>query len=183
MITTETDLSPETTMQKVLELFPSAQRALFQRYHIGGCQSCGFDQGETLARLAARNGGIDVGEMIEHIRASHERDQKLLIAPAELSRQRDLHPSLRLLDIRTREEFEAARIDGAVLFSQDLMQEILGHWPRQELIVIVDHAGKQGLDAAAYFVGHGFHDVRALRGGIDAWSQEVDDNVPRYRLG
>jgi rhodanese-related sulfurtransferase len=62
------------------------------------------------------------------------------------------------------------------------MQEILGHWPRQELIVIVDHAGKQGLDAAAYFVGHGGHDVRALRGGIDAWSQEVDDNVPRYQL-
>lgn len=183
MITTETDLSPGTAMQRVLEQFPSAQRALFQRYHIGGCQSCGFDQGETLAQLAARNGGIDVGEMIEHIRASHERDQKLLIAPAELLRQRDLNPSLRLLDIRTREEFDAARIEGAVYFTQELMQEILGRWPRGELFVIVDHSGKQGLDAAAYFLGHGFQDVRALRGGIDAWSQEVDDSVPRYRLG
>ena len=62
------------------------------------------------------------------------------------------------------------------------MQEILGRWPREDLFVIVDHAGKQGLDAAAYFVGHGFQDVRALRDGIDAWSQEVDENVPRYRL-
>lgn len=182
MTTTESDLSPETTMQRVLEQYPGAQRALFQRYHIGGCQSCGFSATETLGQLAARNGAIDVAEMIEHIRTSHERDQKLLIAPKELAQLRGSNPSVRLLDIRTREEFEAARIDGAVLFSQDLMQEILGRWPRADLFVIVDHAGKQGLDAAAYFVGHGFQEVRALRGGIDAWSQEVDDNVPRYRL-
>lgn len=182
MTTTESDLSPETTMQRVLEQYPGAQRALFQRYHIGGCQSCGFSQTETLGQLAARNGAIDVAEMLEHIRTSHERDQKLLIAPKELAQLRGSNPSVRLLDIRTREEFEAARIDGAVLFSQDLMQEILGRWPRNDLFVIVDHAGKQGLDAAAYFVGHGFQEVRALRGGIDAWSQEVDDNVPRYRL-
>ena len=125
-------------MQRVLEQYPGAQRALFQRYHIGGCQSCGFSQTETLGQLAARNGAIDVSEMIEHIRASHERDQTLLIAPRELAQLRGSNPEIRLLDIRTREEFEAARIDGAVLFSQDLMQEILGRWPREDLFVIVD---------------------------------------------
>jgi rhodanese-related sulfurtransferase len=156
---------------------------LFQRYHIGGCRSCGFSPTETLAELAERNGGLDVGEMIDHIRASHEHDQKLLLAPAELARLREGAPALRLLDIRTREEFEAARIEGAVLFSQALMQEILGQWPKQEPFVVVDHDGKQALDAAAYFLGHGFERVRALRGGIDAWSQEVDSKVPRYRLG
>lgn len=182
MTTIESDLSPESTMQRVLALYPGAQRALFQRYHIGGCQSCGFSHGETLAQLAARNGPVDVAEMIEHIRASHERDQKLLIAPAELARLRESSPPVRLLDIRTREEREAARIEGSVLFSQELMQEILGRWPREELVVIVDHAGKQGLDAAAYFAGHGFQNVRALRGGIDAWSLEVDGAVPRYQL-
>lgn len=182
MIATETDLSPDTTMQRVLELYPGAQRALFQRYHIGGCQSCGFSADETLAELAARNARIDVGEMIEHIRSSHERDKKILITPVELARVCRSDPSLRVLDIRTREEFEAARIDGSVYFTQEMMQEILGHWPREELFVIVDHMGRQALDAAAYFVGHGFQEVRALRGGIDAWSLEVDENVPRYRL-
>ena len=38
------------------------------------------------------------------------------------------------------------------------------------------------MDAAAYFAGHGFENVRALQGGIDAWSQEVDPNLPRYEL-
>ena len=51
------------------------------------------------------------------------------------------------------------------------------------MIVIYDHSGKQGLDAAAYFLGHGFENVRCLRGGIDAWAQEVDLKMNRYRLG
>jgi rhodanese-related sulfurtransferase len=46
----------------------------------------------------------------------------------------------------------------------------------------VDHQGKQALDAAAYFLGHGLQNVRCLRGGLDAWSREVDPAVRRYRL-
>jgi rhodanese-related sulfurtransferase len=38
------------------------------------------------------------------------------------------------------------------------------------------------LDAAAYFLGHGFENVHCLRGGIDAWSQEIDQTIPRYRV-
>jgi rhodanese-related sulfurtransferase len=62
------------------------------------------------------------------------------------------------------------------------MQDILGHWPREELVVIYDHRGRQSLDAAAYFMGQGFRKVRCLRGGIDAWSRETDTSIPRYRL-
>lgn len=35
-------------MGEVLEAYPSAQRALFRRYHIGGCNSCGYAPGDTL---------------------------------------------------------------------------------------------------------------------------------------
>ena len=38
------------------------------------------------------------------------------------------------------------------------------------------------LDAAAFFQGHGFENVKSLRGGIDAWSVEVDPKLPRYHL-
>ena len=71
-----------------------------------------------------------------------------------------------------------------VIETRDMVhvQEIMARWPRTELFVIVDHEGKLALDAAAYFMGHGFENVRCLRGGIDAWSQEVDTNVPRYQL-
>jgi len=169
-------------MREVLEAFPGAQRALFRRYHIGGCSSCGFQPAETLEQLCARNNNLNTTEVIEHINSSHAQDAKMLLAPAELAQLRQQHPALRLLDVRTREEYEAVHIEGAVLMSQEMMQEILSRWPRSELFVIYDHQGKQGLDAAAYFLGHSFENVRCLRGGIDAWAQEVDLKMPRYRL-
>jgi hypothetical protein len=39
------------------------------------------------------------------------------------------------------------------------------------------------MDAAAYFMGHGLQSVRCLRGGIDAWAQEVETGMRRYKLG
>ena len=66
--------------------------------------------------------------------------------------------------------------------SQNSMQTILAEWPREGLMIIYDHVGKTSLDAAAYFQGQGFSNVRCLAGGIDAWSREVDGNIRRYRL-
>ena len=91
--------------------------------------------------------------------------------------------SIRLLDVRSREEFEAVHIEGAVLMSQPMMQEIMAEGTNSRPLVIIDHQGGQSLDAAAYFLGHGLTNVCCLRGGIDAWSQEVDPKLPRYRLG
>jgi rhodanese-related sulfurtransferase len=169
-------------MRDVLAEYPGAQRALFRKYHIGGCSSCGFQPEETLEALCARNGNLAVNEVIEHIQSSHEADLKIRITPVELAELMRRDSNLKIVDIRTREEHGAARIDGSILFTQELMQEMLGRWPREAPIVLYDHQGKKSMDAAAYFLGHGFQNVRALRGGIDAWSQEVDPKVRRYEL-
>ena len=168
-------------MADVLKVFPGAQRALFRRYHIGGCSSCGFDQNETLAQVCARNNKLDLDEVIAHIEQSHLTDQQIFLTTQELAEWRAEKVPMRLVDIRTREEFEATHIDGAILFTQELMTEMLGRWPRNELVVIYDHLGNKSMDAAAYFLGHGFTSVRALKGVIDAWA-EVDSSVRKYRL-
>lgn len=170
-------------MSAVLEAFPGAQRALFRRYHIGGCSSCGFLPAETLAQICERNGNLDVTEVLAHIRSSHEQDAKILIKPKELDEWRKQDPSVRLVDVRSREEFEAVRIDGSVLLSQDVMRQIMSDGSNTRPLVIVDHQGKTALDAAAYFMGHGLQSVRCLRGGIDAWAQEVETEMRRYKLG
>ena len=173
----------QSTMRDVLKVYPGAQRALFRRYHIGGCASCGFQPTETLEQVCQRNNNLNVSEVLAHIQTSHEQDAKLLIAPKELADLRQKSPDVKLIDVRSREEYEAVHIDGALLLSQPVMQEIMGKWARTETLVVIDHQGKSALDAAAYFLGHGFENVRCLRGGIDQWSQEVDTNLPRYRLG
>ena len=169
-------------MREVLEAYPGAQRALFRRYHIGGCSQCGFQPTETLEQVCERNGGLNADEVLEHIRTSHEQDAKILIEPKELAEWLKRDKSIRLLDVRSREEFEAVHIGGSVLMSQPLTQEIMAEGTNTRPLVIIDHQGKQGLDAAAYFMGHGLMEVRCLRGGIDAWSQEVDRGMRRYRL-
>jgi len=170
-------------MSAVLENFPGAQRALFRRYHIGGCSSCGFSPDETLAQVCARNGNLDVAEMLAHIQSSHEQDAKVLISPAELAGLLQRDQSVKLVDVRSREEFEAVNIAGSVLLSQDVMRELMASGSNTNPIVVIDHAGKNGLDAAAYFMGHGLQNVRCLHGGIDAWAQEMDAKMRRYKLG
>ncbi|MFY8217282.1 MAG: rhodanese-like domain-containing protein, partial [Chthoniobacterales bacterium] len=74
------------------------------------------------------------------------------------------------------------KIEGSQHFSQELLQNLMGNWPKDAMVVLIDHQGTRVLDAAAYFVGHGFTNIRALRGGVDAWTIEVDPSLPRYTV-
>jgi rhodanese-related sulfurtransferase len=177
-----TTIDPNITMRELLEQFPGAQRALFRKYHIGGCSSCGFSPDETLAQVCARNENLDVEEVTEHILESDAADRAMQIEPRELSERQARGEEIQLLDVRTREEYDAVKINTAHFFTQELMQEILTHWSREDILVVYDHQGARRLDAAAYFQGQGFENVKSLRGGIDAWSVEVDAKLPRYHL-
>jgi rhodanese-related sulfurtransferase len=175
-------IDPNITMKELLTQFPGAQRALFRKYHIGGCASCGFAPEETLAGVCERNENLDVEEVIEHITVSEKAERAMQIEPRDLANRLAAGEPVYLLDVRTREEFDAVKLPDAHLFTQELMQEILGNTSRTNLFVIYDHTGARSMDAAAYFQGHGFENVKSLRGGIDAWSAEVDPKLPRYHV-
>ncbi|SRR5260221_6977306 len=176
-------LQPQSTMGEVLEVYPGAQRAMFRRYHIGGCSSCAFQPSETVQQLCDRNGGLNPVEVLEHVRSSHEQDEKLMISPTDLAKWSKQDPSVRLVDVRSREEFEAVNIAGSILLSQPIMKEILAEGTNTRPLVLIDHQGAKALDAAAYFLGHGLQNVRCLRGGIDAWAREAEPTMRRYTLG
>lgn len=175
-------LSAGMTMGELLRNYPGAQRALFAKYHIGGCRSCGFSPNETLEQVCARNEDIPVDEAMEVIRAAYQSDAKLQISPKELVKLREDQPETKLLDVRTREEHEAVAIPGSILMTQDLMNEIFTSWHKEVPLVVYDHQGDRSMDAAAYFLGHGFSNTKCLAGGIDSYSLEVDPSLPRYRL-
>jgi len=172
------DLSGAWTMEQVTTIFPSAQRALFQKYHVGGCSSCGFQPMDTLATVAM-NHGIDVNEVVEHIQRSQEMEKDLEITPretAELLKE----GKIKLVDVRSAQEYAIASVPGSVLADQNLAQEILQTWPKDTPVVTMCHHGMRSLDAAAYLRGHGFTNTRSMTGGIDAWSLQIDDSIPRY---
>ncbi len=168
-------------MGALLEAIPGARRALFARYHIGGCQSCGFQPEESIAAVCARNENLDPADVISYLQESAANDAAMEISVHELDRLIDDGEPLRLLDVRTREEHEAVALPNSELMTQDLLQSLFAA-DKASLIVCYCHHGVRSLDSAAYLAGHGFTNVKSMRGGIDAWSIHIDANVPRYSL-
>ena len=124
-------------MQQVTAVFPSAQRALFQRYHVGGCSSCGFQPTDTLSTVAM-NHGLDVNDVVEHIHRSQEMEKDLEITPSETAELLKAG-KIKLVDVRTPEEYSIASVPGSVLADQNVAQEILQTWPKDTAIVTICH--------------------------------------------
>jgi rhodanese-related sulfurtransferase len=171
------DLNASSTMSDILETLPGARRAIFARYHLGGCQSCSFANEETLADLCKRS-EIPVDDVLAHLLASHAHDTEMWLDPRSAWERR---AEFRFIDLRTREEHEAVCIPDSEFFTQDLQRQIFAG-AATEKILLYDHAGNHALDQVAWFRGHGLLETYAIRGGIDGWSLEVDSNIQRYRL-
>jgi monothiol glutaredoxin len=86
---------------------------------------------------------------------------------------------LELLDVRTPEERAMAAIPGAVLLNEQEAARIES-MPRDTQLVLYCHHGGRSQQAAEQFISLGFSQVFNVIGGIDAWSQEIDPDVPRY---
>jgi adenylyltransferase/sulfurtransferase len=99
---------------------------------------------------------------------------------------RELHERLAggepplLLDVREPWEHALARIDGSLLMPLGEVAERAAELPLDRPIVTVCHHGVRSLDAVARLHQAGLPGAVSLRGGIDAWSREVDGSVPRY---
>ena len=52
--------------------------------------------------------------------------------------------------------------------------------PKDTALAFLCHYGNSSRGAAEHFREHGFKDVYNIEGGIDAWSHDIDANVPRY---
>lgn len=174
------DVFPQSSMQEILEAYPGAQRALFARYHIGGCSSCGFQPTDTLEAVLRSHQVGDVQEVIEYIKRSQEEQDTLQIPPHELAKLLQ-ERKVTLLDLRSEAEHRMVHLDGDQQGTQELAQEILQQWPKDTPLVLYCHFGNDSLEAARHLMEQGFTNVKCLRGGIDGWSKEVDPLLPRYQ--
>jgi monothiol glutaredoxin len=91
----------------------------------------------------------------------------------------DAAEPIELLDVRTPEERAVAAIPGAALLNETEAARIES-LPRDTKLVLHCHHGGRSQQAAEQFVSLGFSQVFNVVGGIDAWSQEIDPDVPRY---
>jgi sulfur-carrier protein adenylyltransferase/sulfurtransferase len=102
------------------------------------------------------------------------------IAVRELQRRMNSGQPFILLDVREPFEFEMARIEGANLIP---LGELPARWQeldREKEIFVFCHSGMRSERAADFLRSTGFSKVANVAGGIDAWSEEIDPEVPRY---
>jgi adenylyltransferase/sulfurtransferase len=85
-----------------------------------------------------------------------------------------------LLDVREPFEFEIARIEGANLIPLGELPQRTHELDREAEIFVLCHSGMRSERAAEFLRTAGFVRVANVAGGIDAWSEEVDPDVPRY---
>ncbi|MBC8188486.1 MAG: monothiol glutaredoxin, Grx4 family, partial [Proteobacteria bacterium] len=97
----------------------------------------------------------------------------------ELKAAIDANEIVELLDVRTPEERAIAAIPGSVLLNQEEAARIEA-LPRDTKLVLHCHHGGRAQQAAEQFISLGFTRVFNVTGGIDAWSQEIDPDTPRY---
>jgi rhodanese-related sulfurtransferase len=85
-----------------------------------------------------------------------------------------------LLDVREHVEIEIAAVAEALHIPMREIPARLVELDRARPIVVMCHTGSRSRRVAEFLLGNGFSDVFNLRGGIDAWSTEIDPQIPRY---
>jgi adenylyltransferase/sulfurtransferase len=98
----------------------------------------------------------------------------------ELQKQMESGRPFTLLDVREPFELELARIEGANLIPLGELPQRMEELDREQDIFVFCHSGVRSGRAAELLRSAGFAKVASVAGGIDAWSQEVDPEVPRY---
>lgn len=102
------------------------------------------------------------------------------ISAIELKNKIQNGDPLLLLDVREPHEFQYAHIEKSVSIPLNQIPYRLDELDRQQDIVVICHHGMRSQQAANYLAHYGFEKISNLRGGIDAWSCECDNSVPRY---
>jgi rhodanese-related sulfurtransferase len=104
------------------------------------------------------------------------------IAPVDLASWRadSARPAPVIVDVREPWEFELCHIEGSVPVPLAQLAARRAELPADRDLVLVCHHGSRSQQAAAWLAQNGFPRVNNLRGGVEAWSLEVDPSLPRY---
>jgi adenylyltransferase/sulfurtransferase len=102
------------------------------------------------------------------------------ISPVELKRRVDAGEPLEIIDVRDPHEFAICRIPGTRLVPLGSLAEHLHEFDSSKTYVMHCKSGVRSAKAIAQLRRAGFRRLLNLRGGVLAWSSEVDPTVPTY---
>jgi adenylyltransferase/sulfurtransferase len=103
------------------------------------------------------------------------------ITATELKRRMDAGEDIQLIDVRQPDEYAFARIEGARLIPLGEVIKRMGELDEKRETVVHCKMGGRSARAIEALQAAGYKgDLKNMKGGITAWSNEVDPKVPKY---
>jgi adenylyltransferase/sulfurtransferase len=102
------------------------------------------------------------------------------ITATELSEKLNSGAKIRMIDVREPHEGEISQLEGAEIIPLGQFAARLSELDSSEEIVLFCKAGTRSTRALEILASAGFKKVKNLKGGINAWAMEVDNNLPIY---
>ena len=102
------------------------------------------------------------------------------ITPAEVKKKMDAHEPFVLVDVREPHEYQICRIPGSKLIPLGEVPKRMNELDSADEIVVHCKSGMRSAKAVDLLMKSGFLKIHNLKGGILAWSDQVDSSVPKY---
>lgn len=126
--------------------------------------------------------GIGRGELGQEETTNREesQDDGIEIDIDQFKEIRDNGKDVTVLDVREYHEYDICNIEGSVLIPLGEIADRLDELNPDDEIVVHCHHGGRSMRATQYLKDQGFKNVKNLAGGIDAWAEKFDPDMPRY---
>jgi adenylyltransferase/sulfurtransferase len=102
------------------------------------------------------------------------------ITPGEVKKMMDEKQPFDLIDVREPHEFQICRIPGSTLIPLGEVPKRMNELNSAHEIVVHCRSGQRSARAVEFLIKSGFRKIHNLKGGILAWSDQVDPSVPKY---
>ena len=87
---------------------------------------------------------------------------------------------IRVIDVREPDEYQIAHVDGVPLLPLSTLPQRFTELDPNQQYYIHCKSGVRSLRALQFLREQGFKYLKSVKGGITAWADEIDHNVPKY---
>ena len=126
--------------------------------------------------------GIGRGELGQEETTKREESEEdvLEINIDQFKEIRDNGNNVVVLDVREYHEYDICSIEGSVLIPLGEIADRIDELNEDDEIIVHCHHGGRSMKATQFLKDKGFKNVKNLAGGIDAWAEKYDPDMPRY---
>ena len=102
------------------------------------------------------------------------------LSPIDYQNKKRRNDNWQLLDIREPWELNIAKIDNTINIPMNEVIQKLHLLNNSDPVAVICHSGIRSAKISEILLTHSFKEVANIEGGINEWSQTVDQSIPRY---